>query len=148
MRLTNLMGVVAGGLVLAGVGAGVAMTAAPGSASAERAELRRADVMLVKVHADWCGHCARLTPHWEQAMESRLGDQNVLFVKLDITNPQTKGHSEMLANELGLAKIWEERSSRTGQMFIVDRESKKILADFNSSTSGDEIASALDKALK
>lgn len=149
MRVQKFLGVAVSSVVLGLASGGVALTMAPGDAAAEvRGELREADIMLVKMHADWCGNCKALNPHWDSAQNDRLGKQNVLFVKFDITNQQTRAHSEMLANELGLGDVWEARSGSTGQMFIVDRSTKKVIADFNSRSSAKSIAKAIDDALK
>ncbi|MEO0512426.1 MAG: thioredoxin family protein [Planctomycetota bacterium] len=156
--------VVTGTAMLGGLGAGVwsitsagdVRAAGTGDQSGDRAgdqspdrasDLRRADVMLVKIHADWCPKCAAQAKNWAAVEPEFLGQQDVLFVKLDITDKQRRAHSELLANELGLGDIWEARSKRTGQMFLVDRETKQIVADFAYTAPSSDVSEAIAAAL-
>lgn len=152
--------VVTGTAMLGGLGAGAWSIASAGDVQAagtgdqlgdragDRAdELRRADVMLVKIHADWCPKCAAQAKNWTAVEPEFLGQQDVLFVKLDITDKQRRAHSELLANELGLGDIWEARSKRTGQMFLVDRETKQIVADFAYTAPSSDVSEAIAAAL-
>lgn len=141
--MRSAVGVLAMGAVVSGVGIAAYSAASPAPVEAERADLRQADYLLVKIHADWCPKCQAQNKHYEHAMGQFLGDKDLLFVKLDITDPKARAHSEMLANELGLGDIWEKHSKRTGQMFLVERNSKRIVENFGFGDSSESISATI-----
>jgi len=83
-------------------------------------------LMAVKFHADWCRVCRAMGPVFED-LQNKMDGADVLFVKLDFTNNQTKHQANLLGAELGLADILKQNYKRTGFVLIINAKTKKVL---------------------
>ena len=89
-------------------------------------EIEAPTLMVVKFHADWCRICRAMGPVFED-LQNKMDGQNILFVKLDFTNNQTKHQANMLGAALGIAPILKKNYRRTGFILIIDSKTKKVL---------------------
>jgi len=89
-------------------------------------EIEAPKLMVVKFHADWCRICRAMGPVFED-LKNKMDGQNILFVKLDFTNNQTKHQANMLGAALGIAPILKKNYRRTGFILIIDPKTKKVL---------------------
>jgi len=89
-------------------------------------EIEAPKLVVVKFHADWCRICRAMGPVFED-LQNKMDGQNILFVKLDFTNNQTKHQANMLGAALGIAPILKKNYRRTGFILIIDPKTKKVL---------------------
>ena len=83
---------------------------------------------LVKIHADWCGVCNRLTPLWTQLGEE-YGD-SVQMVLLDVTDREAVDDSTREAARLGLGPFFDSHKGQTGTIALLDGTTRESLAVF------------------
>jgi len=83
-------------------------------------------LIAVKFHADWCSVCRTMGPVFED-LQNKMDGSNVLFVKLDFTNNQTRHQANLLGAELGLSNILKQNYKRTGFVLVIDANTKKVL---------------------
>ncbi|NQW35640.1 MAG: thioredoxin family protein [Flavobacteriales bacterium] len=83
-------------------------------------------LFLVKFHADWCRNCRAMGPVFED-LKNKMDGSNVLFVKLDFTNNQTKHQANMLGDGLGIGAVLKANQRRTGFVLVIDAKTKKVL---------------------
>jgi len=96
------------------------------SSAQKTKEIASPQLLVVKFHADWCRICRAMGPVFEN-LQNKMDGDNVLFVKLDFTNNQTKHQAQMLGDALGIAHILKKNYRRTGFMLIIDPKTKKVL---------------------
>lgn len=92
------------------------------SAALSSPALAKDDTVLhaVAFHADWCGSCKIVGPNLVKARgKAGLDEKNVLFVKLDLTNPTTRHQSSLLASAIGLGEYYKENAGKTGYVLLV-----------------------------
>ncbi len=97
--------------------------------------------LAVYAYADWCPNCKLLSPKLDAA-KAAAGKQ-ILFVKLDLTDKPRIGQSILLASALGIAPWFQQQGSATGYVAILDAATKKEVARFDSGSTADAIAKAL-----
>jgi len=83
-------------------------------------------LILVKFHADWCKICRAMGSVFED-LQNKMDGKNILFVKLDFTNNQTKHQANMLGASLGIAAVLKKNYRRTGFILIIDPKTKQVL---------------------
>lgn len=83
------------------------------------------DYLVVKFHADWCGNCLAMGSSFEDLQEI-FKDNNIEFVKFDLTDKGTTAKAEIKANQIGISNILND-NKRTGFILIIDNSSKEIL---------------------
>ena len=118
-RVARRRSVVRGG-ALAAVVALLGMAAAGADAKPEGA----GRPMVVKIHADWCGTCAKLVPIFE-ALERDLGNQ-ALIVTLDVTDRPTLERSREQADRLGIRGFFDANQSKTGTVAVLDARGRVV----------------------
>lgn len=89
-------------------------------------EIESPKLMIVKFHADWCRICKAMGPVFED-LQNKMDNENILFVKLDFTNNQTKHQANMLGTSLGITPVLKTNYRRTGFILIIDPKTKKVL---------------------
>jgi len=117
--------------------------------SEERRDVARAPkVMVVAMHADWCGKCKVLGPKLMNDVAPATGHDGALFVKVDQTSKDS-AQAEYLMAALGLGDLWGEHGGKTGYALLVDAQSKRVIstlrADQSAEAMTDEIESAIRK---
>jgi len=79
----------------------------------------------VKFHADWCGNCKAMGSSFED-LQDKFKDDNIEFVKLDLTDKETTAKAESKARQIGISDILND-NRKTGFILIIDNTSKKVL---------------------
>lgn len=74
--------------------------------------------IVAKVHADWCGTCAKLETTWRE-LESRYGGE-VRFVILDVTDRDRLASAQAEADQLGIGSFFARYKGKTGVIGIID----------------------------
>ena len=80
--------------------------------------------MIVKIHADWCGICTKLTPTFE-ALERDVGNQ-ALIVTLDVTDRAMLEKSREQADRLGIRIFFDANQSKTGTVAVMDERGQVV----------------------
>ncbi len=83
------------------------------------------DYLVVKFHADWCGNCKAMGSSFED-LQGKFKDDNIEFVKFDLTNDKTSALAESKAKQIGISDILD-KNRKTGFILIIDNTTKKIL---------------------
>jgi thiol-disulfide isomerase/thioredoxin len=103
----------------------------------------------VLFYADWCGSCKALDPKITRAREeAKLDEQDVLFVRLDLTDDTTKHQAAMMAAVMGISDLYESNSGKTGFMLLIDAESGEKLAQLTQKLEVGDIASKIQSSVK
>ncbi len=115
-------------------------------ADIQPAALGSAEVVAVRVHADWCKPSHVMQPRCSQLRQAFAAD-DVLFIDLDITDQNTKRQGEYLMSALGLEDIWTEHGGISGEMLIVDPKRKIVLTTLTQNHDVPSMTAALNEAL-
>lgn len=108
----------------------------------------KAELILVKYHADWCPNCNAMLPVWEQAkFQHAKEDSRVLFVKLDKTDKDDARQAELLSTELGLTEAWKSYGKRTGVMVLFNAQTHEVVREFTRTDSAADVKAAIAAAL-
>lgn len=127
----SVAGVVGLGGVLAGCGS---TETADSGAAAERTTIANArlaeaagdaEVLVVAMHADWCGTCKALGPQVKEAM-GRLGDAPIKFVKADLTEKSNPVGQQALT-DFGLEDLYARNGGKTGVLYLVDAQTGEVI---------------------
>ena len=109
-----------------------------------RADAVAPELLVVKLHADWCGSCLVLGPRIDSAREQAdLDESSALFVTLDLTDEATRHQSALLAHSLGLEEFFAANRGKTGFAILVDVASGEIKGRLTKDMSADGIAAAI-----
>ena len=115
----------------------------------EQAAVVKPAVYGVLMYADWCGACKALDPKINQARkDANLDNQEVLFLRWDLTNETTQHQALMMASALGLSDVYAANAGKTGFMLLLDAESGKRLAMLTVKQDSEEIASEIKNSIK
>jgi len=109
--------------------------------SQNKNDIKSPKLMAVKFHADWCRVCRAMGPVFED-LQNKMDGSNVLFIKLDFTNNQTKHQANLLGAELGIKDILQQNYRRTGFVLVIDAKTKKVLKKL---TAADDVYSMESK---
>ena len=80
--------------------------------------------MVVRIHADWCGTCAKLAPIFE-ALERDLGNA-ARIVTLDVTDRAAFEQSREAADRLGIRGFFDANRSKTGTVAVFDARAEPV----------------------
>ncbi|MEN0020318.1 MAG: thioredoxin family protein [Planctomycetota bacterium] len=145
--LAGCVALLAGGL--AGGCAASGSSAAAASGAAEMSTLQSAagdaEVVVVAMHADWCGACQRLGPKIEQAAAG-LSGQPVQFVKADLTNRDDPA-AEATLSEWGLGRLYDDNRGRTGLAYVVDADTGEVLDTITAGQTPEQISADVTRAI-
>jgi len=112
-------------------------------------QMARPQLISVYFYADWCSNCKTLSPKFSEARTKGLLDKkDILFVTLNLTDKTAIHQSILLAQGLGIGKYLKQQGSATGYVAILDANTKKELARFDSAASPDDILKAYETRLK
>lgn len=101
---------------------------------------------VVKIHARWCPVCMASKPAWTKLQKSFRG--RVRFIVFDLTSASSKASSRAEAVGLGLGEFFESHSGRPGTVFVLDGESKEVLAVLEGVQGYQAYAISVEEALK
>ncbi len=116
------------------------------TASQEATNETTAEILAVKMHADWCGTCVSLEEPFVGLQET-YSEGNVGFVTMDFTNDDTTGASLATAAELGITEVIEDQAG-TGFILLIDAETHEVVGRLTGSHSEDDMAEAIATALE
>ncbi len=121
----------------------------PFVSQSEEMASKKPTVYAVMMHADWCGTCKAMGPKIAQArVEGELDSKDVLFVKLDLTNKQTKHQAAMMAEILGFSELYESNAGKTGYMLLIDAKTGKKITSITNKSDVAAIASKINDTVK
>lgn len=108
----------------------------------------RTKTKAVLIYADWCGSCKILDPKIE-AVKSAHRMPGLEFVKLDYTdkNPVNFYEQAKAAGVEKAVKDYFNGTIKTGQLLMVDVNSKTVISKVTKEKSRPEIVSALKEAI-
>ena len=111
----------------------------------------KAQVIAIKMHADWCGSCKAIGTSFEELQE-KFDTKPVLYVTLDHTRDYQRQQSLFLLQGLGLDQSLASHAGKTGFILLVDADSKQVLAKLTREHSfkemGAKLAEVVDSASK
>lgn len=140
MKSLRARSVLFAGILAVGLGCG-SDEVPSGADSAPRAESTAP--YLVKIHADWCGVCNRLTPLWSQLGEE-YGD-SVQMVLFDVSDREAVDESAREAARLGLGPFFDSHKGQTGTIAVLDGTTRESLAVFRGVMELPKYQAVLDK---
>ena len=83
-------------------------------------------LVILDVYHDRCESCKDIEPIMEKLKEENAENQNISFLKYDLSNPVTVFNSRKIAKELNLEDIYKAQRY-SGVVLFIDREKKKVL---------------------
>ncbi len=99
-------------------------------------------------YADWCGSCKILDPQIEKARgKADLDNEDVLFVRLDLTDAATRHQASLLASALGIGEFYDANAGKTGFMLLADPATGAELGRLNKDMDSGQITVAITDAL-
>lgn len=102
----------------------------------------------VSFHADWCGSCKALGPKVIKARgKADLDNQNVLFVKLDLTNKTTRHQSSLMASALGLGDYYKNNNGKTGFILLVNSSNGEVLGKLTKDMDAGQISAMINEKI-
>lgn len=140
--LTFILPLVCGGLLM-----GVPPTASSEHPKPEhpQAEAKKSALYGVLFYADWCPSCKVLEPRLDK-VKPEFKDAGITFVRLDMTDDETKAASAQQAKKLGMEGIWKRYSGQTGFMLMVNG-GQQVGDKLTQDSSEDELRQAMKQAL-
>jgi thiol-disulfide isomerase/thioredoxin len=106
----------------------------------------KAKILAVKFYADWCGTCKKLAPGL-QKVESKFKDKAVQFITMNLTDEKTTHQSEIVANSLGIGKIFKDNQG-TGFVLLIEPVKHTVLGQLDTAQSSEQMIKTVDLALK
>ncbi len=126
----------------------LALLLSPAAARAGTVEVEgqgEPDLYVVKVHADWCGSCKALAPILDE-VRGAVGEESVLFLKLDVTDAALTSQSRLLAAALDIEEIFKA-NNKTGLVLLVDPAGNTLLEVLTGENSAAEMTAKIQAHL-
>lgn len=119
------------------------------SGSSATSNDKKTDARLgaVLIYADWCGSCKILDPKIK-AIKAKNEFAKTEFITLDFTDKDRKAFFKA-AREAGVAMAVREQLGekvKTGQMFLIDLDDKKVVGVLKKDMSEAEMVTAINAA--
>jgi len=104
-------------------------------------------VIAAMFYSNWCGACQILEPRLE-AVRPTFAGHNVDFVTFDFSYALVRGKAiKTLAEEKGIADIYEKNKGRTGFMLLIDPATETVLDIVTIRDSKEAITAKLQRSL-
>jgi len=101
-----------------------------------------AELIALRMYADWCGKCKALDPKVDEVKPEFKG-KPILFAVFDQTDEFAQEQSVLHARLLGLDHVQKEFGGQTGLLLLIDPESGKIKERITHQISVDELRKKL-----
>ena len=95
-------------------------------------------------YADWCGSCKILDPKYQSAKKG-FSKKDIEFIKLDMTNPETRKASEAKLKEKGLDSILKTYGYGTGFALVYDAQKQEVVETVTKTHDVEDIVAAFGK---
>ena len=95
-----------------------------GTAATVQANTGSEKPTVVKIHASWCGTCARLDGTWKKLKETYGDSAN--FVVFDVTDKAALQKSRAEAERLGLTTVLDEFKASTGTIAVIGTDGETL----------------------
>lgn len=105
-----------------------------------------ADVIVVRLHADWCQPSQVARPKYVDLRETYEADR-VLFLNFNLTSSATHEQARQLAVKLGIERHWHEENWRSGELIVLDVATMDVVARLQPDGTVDSMIAAVDQAL-
>lgn len=103
----------------------------------------------ISFHADWCGSCKVLSPKVKEAKSiGDLGNKNVLFVRLDLTDKTTSHQSALLASTLGIEAFYKSNNGKTGFILLVNSSTGETVGKITKDMDANQISETIIEKAK
>lgn len=103
-------------------------------------------VIGVKMDAEWCGKCKVLNPKLNNVLPE-FKDEEILFLKFNMTDDFTIQQSALLAERLNLSQLFEEHKGSTGYMVLLNADTGEVLHTLRSDQSEEELIADISETL-
>lgn len=117
---------------------GLSLNASDSLAEIAGNETDEISVIGVKMDAEWCGKCKVMNPKMDNVMPE-FKDEDILFVKFNMTDDFTIQQSGKLAERMNLSSLFEENKGSTGYMVLVNAITGDVLHTLQSDQSEEEL---------
>lgn len=92
-------------------------------------DLASRELFVIHIHGDWCKTCNKIDNVIHSAEDYFNSNERVTYVVFDETNPETIESSRQIAEEFGLAGLFEYER-HTGELLFVDKNTRRILTRY------------------
>lgn len=107
-------------------------------------ELPKPNYIALYFYADWCAGCQILSPKLQEVRkDNNLDRQDIVFVKLDLTDKARIHQSILLAQALGVGDFLKQQGSATGYVAVLDIHTQEETLRFNASETLEDMAAKL-----
>ncbi|MGF1678895.1 MAG: TlpA family protein disulfide reductase [Candidatus Methylacidiphilales bacterium] len=103
-------------------------------------------VVGLMFYSDTCGSCKILDPKIESVKKDYV-TQPILFATLDHSNEGSKNQAALLAETLGLGKVYAAQEKASGFLLLVNPQSGEVITKLTRDMSEADIKAAFDQAL-
>jgi thiol-disulfide isomerase/thioredoxin len=121
----------------------------PGKKDEAAKVARVPEVVVLKLHADWCAECKAMGTLMDD-LASKFDQEPVLFITLDLTDSSTRSRAELMVGALGYRGLWDELGAgkKTGEIAVIHHE-KRTLAEMANAKPGPwMVENAVKRALE
>jgi len=117
-----------------------------GLGSAHAAEAAQPKVVGLMFYSDTCASCKILDPKI-QTVKNDYATKPILFATLDHSNDGSKNQAALLADSLGLGKVYSAQEKASGFMLLVNPKTGEVIEKLTRDMTEAEITAAIDKAI-
>jgi len=103
-------------------------------------------VVGLMFYSDTCGSCKILDPKIETVKKDYVA-KPILFATLDHSNDGSKNQAALLADSLGLGKVYAAQEKASGFMLLVNPKTGEVIEKLTRDMTEAEIAATIDKAI-
>lgn len=100
---------------------------------------------VVKIYADWCSACGRLSPVMNSLQQQFNGKAN--FIVFDVTNRKTTEAATARAKQLGLSNFLAVHRAQTSTIAIINPSNGQIMKQFRYNFNQQEYVNAINQAI-